>query len=84
MGLEVNQWWGPFAGDAGFAPQVWAFALTGIFRFDVNFGDAVAANIQGVEMGYLSVSSSLTSHITGKHPMKSLSQACNGLSFIAY
>lgn len=69
----------PFAGDAGFAPQVWVFALTRIFRFDVNLGNAVAANIQGVGMDYLSVPSNLTSNITGKHPTKSLSQTCHGL-----
>lgn len=50
-----------------------------IFRFDVNFGGAVADNLWYASLGDLTVSSSLPLHMTGKYPTKSLSQACHEL-----
>ena len=52
---------------------------TRIFGFDVNFGGAVADNLQEAGLDDLAVPSSLTPHTTGRHPTKSLSQACRGL-----
>lgn len=53
--------------------------LTKIFGFDVNFGGAVADNLQEAGLGDLTVHSSLPPHMTGKHPTKPLSQACHEL-----
>jgi len=53
--------------------------LTRIFRFDVNFGGAVADNLQEARLEDLMVPSSLPPYMIGKHHTKSLSQACHEL-----
>lgn len=55
------------------------YGLTRIFRSDINFAVAVADSLQKAGLDDLTVPSSLTPHTTGKHPTKSLSQACREL-----
>lgn len=55
------------------------YSLSRIFRVDVIFGGAVVDNLREAELDDLTVPSSLTPHMTGKHPTESLSQACHEL-----